>query len=206
MARQQSAEEVFFARWGTTARESREDYADSEVERMRAQGARLLTEAITAPTAEQQDAALRAMARMGVTQVQLRLVPNADPPKTDPNGHLLPEDKQGKVLRAKIGQHSPDPRVDSKERQQAFTGSGREARAMRGQPLYLWREITSEPVYLPIGEAMVILRQWGKGVRTTRYLNPATKTGDKWLVEEVPQGGASIGDAGNAQRANRAGR
>ncbi len=187
MARQQSAEEVFFARWGTTARESREDYADSEIERMKAAGARLLTEAITAPTGEQQDAALRAMRRAGITSVMLRLVSGAVPPKTDPQGRLLPEDKQGKVLRAKVGTIAPDPRVDSRERQAAFSGPGREARAMRGQSIYTTRDITHEPAPVEIGEAMAILRQWGKGVRTSRWLNSADKTGDKWLVEEVPQ-------------------
>ena len=47
-------------------------------------------------------------------------------------------------------------------------------------------EFTREGIELPLEEAMVVLRQWGKGVHTTRWADMRAKTGDRWLVEEVP--------------------
>lgn len=198
MAKQQFAQdEVFLSRWGTTARESRSDYVEAEVQRVIESGGRVLTEAITAPIAEQQDAALRAMRAMSVSTIRLRLVERATPPHCDPNGRELPEEKRGKVLAAKVGTITPT-REDPPEYQNAFTGTAREARSQRGQPLYRFREITREGVELPIEEAIVVLRQWGKGVHTTRWADMRAKTGDRWLVEEVPIKQAVEPDRSNA--------
>jgi hypothetical protein len=200
MAKPQIAQdEVFLSRWGTTAREARPDYVEAEVQRVIDSGGRVLTESITAPLADQQDAALRAMRALSVTTVRLRLVPNASPPHCDPNGRELPEEKRGKVLAAKVGTISPT-KDDSPEYQNQFTGTAREARLQRGQPIYRAKEITRDGIDLPIEEAMVVLRQWGRGVHTTRWADMRAKTGDRWIVEEVPI------KQSDAERVNQAGR
>lgn len=178
--------EVFMARWGTTPREARADYAELEVLRMAAEGRCVLTEVITAPLEEQQRAGKQAMRRAGIDTVSLRLVPGAQLPKTDPNGRELPDGKRGKVLVAKVGTLAPHPKESTPEEQDAFKGSSRAARSLRGQPLYRVREIGPDGVTLSIDDAEVILRAYGKGVRSQRWLDPANKSGDRHLVEEVP--------------------
>ncbi len=200
--KQFAQEEVFLSRWGTTARESRPDYVESEVQRVIDSGGRVLTEAITAPIADQQDAALRAMRALSVTSVRLRLVDKATPPHCDPNGRELPEDKRGKVLAAKVGTVSPT-KDDAPEYQNAFTGTARESRIQRGQAIYKFKEITREGIELPLEEAMVVLRQWGKGVHTTRWADMRAKTGDRWLVEEVPIKSALESDRSNHQNGRK---
>jgi hypothetical protein len=49
--------------------------------------------------------------------------------------------------------------------------------------------IAAEPDELQLDEAILVLRQFGHGVQTQRYLNrkdPARMI-DQWLLEELPQ-------------------
>lgn len=127
----------------------------------------------------------------------LRLVKDAVPPHSDPQGRLLPDEKRGKVLVAKTGnlggELPPDRTV---EQHGEWEGQKRDTASRTGREIYRTVEITREGETLTIDEALTVLRQWGVGIQQRQYRRPAgwrprAENSDErgqcqWLVEEVP--------------------
>lgn len=102
----------------------------------------------------------------------------------DPNGALLPLNKRGKVLAAKIGtngngiKHSP-AKLDKEYSASMFNSNLKKARMQYGFKMapYVSVEIGKEPVNLSKAEAIAVLQTYGVGVG---------KKEKNWLVEELP--------------------
>ena len=174
---------------------ARETYAREEVKRLVKEGQPLLYAIATLYTSDQIDVC-RKHARALMPVVQLRLVPGAKAPENDVLGQLMPDDKRGKVLQAKVGQLAEplDSRSDSP---QAGGGGTRLDRATRGEHDYRTVEIGEEPTSVPFDDALTVLRQWGHGCEAKRFVQVGKRfyedgekfmrlvTIDRWIVEEV---------------------
>jgi hypothetical protein len=138
----------------------------------------------------------------------------ATPPSRDPQGRLLPRDKIGKVLVAKLGNlgGNLDPKLDAKAAMQ-FSGPRRDAAVRAGKPIYITKEITREPKAFTVREAVVVLKQWGFGIGETafRSIRSADHKGERargqctWLVEELaPEAAQAAMLRGQVERAKAA--
>ncbi len=168
-------------------------YIEQELRRIEQKGEPLLMAALNLPFMDQTDAVVKVLReRLQYTQVYLRLHPEADaPPDTDPDGHALPDSKRGKVLVAKVGvkgQTADGKAPDSEADTPMTSGLGRIAMRDRlQQSLYRTREISAKPTQMPIEDAIVILRQWGVGMKSQFRKRGARPHISQWLVEELPQ-------------------
>lgn len=158
-------------------RDARIEYVRRELDRLEAAGVSPLFAAVTFPLADQQTDAFAALAASRRLYA-LRLVEGAVPPRCDAQGRVLPEDKQGKVLAAKVGTVR-------------FADAGmRAATAARQGDIVQHREIGSRPVTVPLEEAITIMRQWGYRVRPKRADRPGQPPRrDEWLVVHVREDG-----------------
>ena len=82
--------------------EARLQYCRAELARVEREGVSPVYLAITLPLEEQQNDCLSVLAESGRTFC-LRLVAGAVPPSSDAQGRLLPPEKRGKILAAKVG-------------------------------------------------------------------------------------------------------
>jgi hypothetical protein len=175
--------------------ERQTSYMEQELLTLRKRGEPMLYAALMLPFMEQTDLAVKVLReRLNVGGVWLRLVEGAQPPERDPMGDELPDEKKGKVLVAKTGVKGqtadgkpPGSEIDSP----AYSSVGRDGLRHRlGQSLYQTKEIGKEPVFVPIADAIVILRQWGVGI-AQKYHGRRMQEGKpgrlNWMVEEVPQ-------------------
>jgi len=159
-------------------------YVDSELRRLRAEGAPLVHLSVMLPLSQQQDLALSVLRQMGYRPL-LRLREGASPPLVDYDGKPLPKAQQGTVLRAKVGVHGDDPSLKHDPiRAREFAGPNLR-HLQRTTGLYRHVDVTAEPQPYTVEEASVILRQWGVGVRAKRMRGNGKR--DCWLVEEVVQ-------------------
>jgi hypothetical protein len=159
-------------------RERRRDWVRKELERVEAEGIAPLYFALTRPLAIQVDECLAVLSEKRKS-VALRLVADASPPDTDPQGRPLPADKRGKVLVAKIGNISRDGMTGTK-------------RLEPGRTLYECVEIGAEPSLLNLEEAAIVLRQWGVNVRSTEFYQRGDRRQSRYLVVQVRQDGTSF--------------
>ena len=173
-------------------REARIEYVRREMERLEAAGISPLYAAVTFPLSDQQTDAFRALHDLG-RLFTLRLAEGAQPPHTDSQGRLLPEDKRGKVLAAKVGTVR-------------FASAGiRASSAAREGDIARHREISSRPVTVPLEEAIVIMRQWGYRVRPKRAQRPnQPPRRDEWLVVHVREDGTPFAPPVREPRDERA--
>lgn len=145
----------------------------------------------------------------------LRLVPDAEPPRSDPQGRQLPPELAGKVLVAKVGTlgNQLGPEAEAREVQQ-WGGEAREARDRQGRDLYRCVKITREGTTLDLSDALAVLRQWGVGVARRQRRRPESwrqgarddGTGQlNWLVEEVNPRAAAPTKSDKSSRSTSAG-
>lgn len=133
---------------------------------------------------------LEAIEDAGISHVWLKLTTEAasgDCPHRDPHGSLLNAEYRGKVLVAKVGNaggrvgdsESNNPIVTNR-----YTGTSRNA-LFSTRKAYETEVLTEEPKYFPIHKAMLIMAQWGYGIKTKRMIRQdVNKFQDQWLVEE----------------------
>lgn len=128
----------------------------------------------------------------------IRLLPGVKVNHRDPHGALLPADKRGKVLCAKLGHVSErDPNATAKSGAGKYSGSKTAATAKAAQlnynskaKLFVTVEIGTDPVELDsFDDVITVLRQYGFGVHPTRYMyssdpNPDNHL-DRWIVVEA---------------------
>jgi hypothetical protein len=129
---------------------------------------------------------------------KLRLKEGAQPPVVDAQGRKLPKEEQGKVLMARVGNlGGARGREESSRASLEWSGDRRAMKASSGLDIYVHRKITAKPQAFMLGDAVLVLRQWGFGVQPKQYLrhrtwkpgehNDDTPQGqDQWLVEEGP--------------------
>lgn len=146
----------------------------------------------------------------------LRLVPDAEPPRSDPQGRPLPPELAGKVLVAKVGTlgNQLGPEAEAREVQQ-WGAEAREARDRQGRDLYRCVKITREGITLDLADALAVLRQWGVGVARRQRRRPDSwRQGSRddgtgqanWLVEEVnPRAGSTSPKTDKSSRSASAG-
>lgn len=133
---------------------------------------------------------INALEEAGISHVWLALTSEAASgqcPERDPHGALINPDYRGKVLVAKIGnaggkitgQETKDGSVTSK-----YTGNGRKF-LMSSRKAYELEVVTGEPKRFPLSKAMIILAQWGFGIREKRMIKlDVGVSQDAWLVCE----------------------
>lgn len=182
-------------------------YAADELRRLDAAGAPVLTAALASLEGAVQQLALellegKVMHPAGGLVVQprlwrLRLRRDAEPPHTDPQGRLVDDERRGKVLVAKVGNHGATINLSTMQQVSAagrteWCGEVRTQIAASGGDLYRTIDIGREWTDVPMQVAVLILRQWGVGVQRQRYrTKPGWRPGmpqepgqDRWLVEE----------------------
>lgn len=156
---------------------AREDYARREMERCIAAGIAPLYAALSAPLADQQDAAVRALLSMGHGSVTLRLREGVEPHPADPQGRLLKGEDKGK-LRVKVGNL------------QRFANAPLRLEASnRGHDLYRCVDVSATPSSFSLDDAVKVWRQWGYRFRPSEMSNERST----WLVVQVRQDGKPFG-------------
>jgi hypothetical protein len=172
---------------------SQRNYVKAELERVIALGnAPVMSMVLTAPFAEQTQLALSILSNGEVsTKFFFRLVPGANPPIQDPQGRVLPTEKQGRTLVAKVGtkggqiqQAHKQPDAVTSE----FSASALQRAASLGRDIYQYVELTHDKVTeVPFAKASILLNQYGYQIRQPRYHARGTpRQIDFWLVEEIP--------------------
>lgn len=123
----------------------------------------------------------------------LALVPGASPPDRDPHGCLVPINKRGKVLAAKVGTRAEyestiRANAQSIEPEDRFKGSALRTAHAKSKTTYMYKnspymvvEVSSEPTDFGTKEAITILRRYGYGIVDVD--NPDATA--NWLVMEV---------------------
>lgn len=127
----------------------------------------------------------------GVSHVWLKLtdecIASLAAPHRDPHGSLLNQEYRGKVLVAKVGQaggkvgdtESNDPEVVKK-----YSGTQRQA-LFSQRKAYECEVISAEPRRFTFQKAMIIIQNWGFGVKARRMLRKDVNVfQDQWIVEE----------------------
>lgn len=161
------------------------EYVRKELQRIAGEGRRVLTEILTAPFEGQSEIALSLIAEGALGEygqgVRLRLVEGAVPPPLDPQGRELPEADRGKVLVAKVGtaggalnnSHAlPAVVVD------VHSGPNVQRASFTNQDIYRYVRLSRRPVVVPFAAAVVVLRQWGKGINSQHHYRRGEKRPD----------------------------
>lgn len=182
-------------------------YVGDELRRLDAAGAPVLTAALTSLEGAVQQIALSMLAGdmphpNGGLVVQprlwrLRLRRDAEPPHTDPQGRLVDDERRGKVLVAKVGNHGAQINLSTMKQVSAagrteYCGEVRAQIAASGGDLYRTVDIGRDWTDVTMQTAVLVLRQWGIGVQRQRFrTKPGWRPGmpqepgqDRWLVEE----------------------
>jgi hypothetical protein len=171
---------------------SQRNYVKAELERIIAAGAPVMSMVLTAPLSEQTQLALSILSNGEVPcRFWFRLVPKASPPIQDPQGRVLPEEKQGRVLVAKVGTKGGQIQQSHKQPDAVtseFSASSLQRAAAMNRDIYQYVELTHDKVTeVPFAKASVLLNQYGYQIRQPRYHGRGTpRQIDFWLVEEVP--------------------
>lgn len=186
----------FCAEWyrleGRTELE-RKAYVASEIKRLVADGAPLLTAIIACSDGRTQQIALTLVKRNDDGEGgalferrdgwRLRLVENGTPPALDPQGRKLDPKDAGKLV-VKLGTLGGDlgPEADAVEVAQ-WGAEARAARAQRGRDLYRLGRVSRLGDIFPLEDAVTILKQWGVGIAPREVRRDGQLA---WLVEEIP--------------------
>lgn len=133
---------------------------------------------------------IEALENAGVSHVWLKLTPDAaagECPGRDPYGALINPSLRGKVLVAKIGNaggNLSESQAANGNATAKFSGSGRKL-LMASRKGYELEIVTGEPKRYSLKKAMLILAQWGYGVRAKRFIKlDVNLSQDSWLVTE----------------------
>lgn len=137
------------------------------------------------------------IAELGLSHVYLKLTDECDKNKTapdkDPHGALIAEKYRGRVLIAKLGNkggdiqnsENADPSLTDK-----FSGKKRQA-LFNQRAAYYTAQVSAVPTKHTIEKALLIMAQWGFGVKEKRFISRAVSKTDKtpvyqdcWIVEE----------------------
>lgn len=173
----------------------RRAYVVSELKRLEADGAPILTAILACSDGRTQAMALdlvtrntdgqggRILAHRGAWA--LRIVEGGVPPAVDPQNRKLAPADVGKVLVVKVGTLGGDLDAKADAREVAQWGAeGRQDRARKGRDLYRLERVTHAGGSYTLEDAITILRRWGVGIGPREF---ASGTGQLlWLVEEVP--------------------
>jgi hypothetical protein len=174
------------------------DYVKGELLRVASLGAPVLTLALTAALPVQTSLALSILHEEPLPghRWMLRLLDGAVPPVRDPQGRMLPPDKAGRVLVAKVGTLGGHLRNTSRLPEAVtapYSGTAVAARSIQGKDIYRYVELTRDPCELTLTDCVTLLRQYGVGIQPQRYLHrsrlPSDPRGgpvDMWMLEEVP--------------------
>lgn len=119
-------------------------------------------------------------------QFKVKLVDEPQNPISihDPNGALLPLDKRGKVLAAKVSTNGEGKRISPERMEQEYSAAMFNANIKKAKMQYGFKmapyisvEIGKTPVSLSRADAIAVLQTYGVGVG---------KKEKNWLVEELP--------------------
>lgn len=119
-------------------------------------------------------------------QFKVKLVDEPQNPISihDPNGALLPLDKRGKVLAAKVATNGEGKRISPERMEQEYSAAMFNANIKKAKMQYGFKmapyisvEIGKTPVSLSRADAIAVLQTYGVGVG---------KKEKNWLVEELP--------------------
>lgn len=193
---------VFLSEAGKYARdlEGLEKYIESEIKRLASEKRSLVKALLT----NRHNLALvpskllfSKISEMGISHVYLKLTDVCDAERTapdkDPHGALLNEKYRGRVLVAKLGNKGGD--IQNSENADAFltdkfTGKRRQA-LFSQRTAYETANVTVNPTKFPLNKAILIMSQWGFGIKEKRHISKATSKTDKtpifqdcWIVEE----------------------
>lgn len=185
----------------TTPRRDRDGYVAGELRRIRQEGHSVLATVIGCADDDAQACATRLLHDnldpeggeiLEALPWRLRLVKDAVPPNTDPQGRRLPKEKQGNTLVVKVGNKGGRLRDNAEAEQvRAFSGPQRTVNVRAGRDLYETVEVTRDPKVFTLRNAILILRRWGHGVTYERARMEPDRDGNlvevqcNWLVEEV---------------------
>lgn len=171
----------------------RRAYVASEIKRLVADGAPLLTAIIACSDGRTQQIALTLVKRNDDGEGsslfeyrdgwRLRLVEGGTPPAVDPQGRKLDAKDTGKLV-VKLGTLGGDlgPEADAREVQQ-WGSEARTSRAQRGRDLYRLGRVSRAGEAFTLDDAVTILKQWGVGIAPREVRRDGQLA---WLVEEVP--------------------
>ena len=129
---------------------------------------------------------------MGISHVWLKLtnhcVANELAPERDPHGALLAKAARGKVLVCKVGNAGGNlSDKATPEQTEAYKGSARRS-LFAGRKAYICAVVTDKPTKYTFRQALLIMAQWGFGVKENRYIRREAGSGEKdqdcWIVEE----------------------
>ncbi|HEY6017592.1 MAG TPA: hypothetical protein VIU16_12465 [Gaiellaceae bacterium] len=179
--------------WRRTEPLAQLDYVKGELARLAAAGEPVLTRVLTLPLPVQVHACMVALVDHDALpghRWYVRLVEGAVPHDKDPQGRDLPLAKRGKVEVVKVGTKGGQLRNTSKlpgAVTDAFNGPATQQAAVRGQDIYVCREIGRDPVELSLHDASLVLSRYGYGVPLKRYWNrsPTSPGWDAWIIEEL---------------------
>lgn len=186
--------------WRRVEPMAQREYVKSELVRIAAAGARVLTQVLTLPLEIQQIVALKVLHEdqplLG-HRWYVRLIDGAVPHDKDPQGRDIRPPKRGHVEVVKVGTKGGQLRDTASlpgSVTAQFNSTAQQALAARGQDIYVYREIGRDPMELPLHDAVVVLGKYGYGVPLKRFWGkrppskdePAGYDGwDAWILEEV---------------------
>lgn len=163
-----------------TGKEAFDSYVESEIDRVLASGAPLLSNLLRAKSDSFRGKALEIFhAAQEFSEVRLVLVPGVTPPDRDYNGALVPLDKRGKVLAAKVGLTADlDTRHPEKYAAKNSAINEKIARRTYMSPLGRYRhlEIGLKPITVPAKVAVALLTRYGWGIAAKESF---------WFIKEV---------------------
>ena len=134
----------------------------------------------------------------GISHVYLKLtdecVEGRNAPEKDPHGATIKAEYRGLALVAKLGNKGGE--IQNSEKADAlitnrYVSKQRQA-LMNNRNAYFTATITAKPVRIPLNKAILVMAQWGYGVKAKRMIRRAASKEkatdlvfqDCWLVEE----------------------
>lgn len=201
----------------TTLKAERTAYVASELRRIDAEGLPVLRTVLSCPDDDAQALATMLLHDnaddageeiLSPRAWRLRLVKDAVPPPTDPQGRRLPEGRRGKVLVVKVGNKGGRlPEGATATQTDAFSGPRRGITVRAGRDLYELAEVTHAAKPYSLRNAILILRQWGFAVAPDRARVEPDRDNNpvvvqvNWIVEEVLDAREPTSDAAPKKKA-----
>jgi hypothetical protein len=185
------------------------EYVKSELQRIAALGAPVLSMVLTAPLEIQTQLAMSLLHERALAthRYWLRLIPGAKPPVRDPQGRELQPPERGEILVAKIGTKGGQLNHSSKLPSyvtEEFTGPNVQIAAAQERDIYHYARIGRDAVELSLSDAVLVLRRYGWQIAHPRMIGKSRRVDEKgnpserdaegrlvqpidfWLVEEIP--------------------
>jgi hypothetical protein len=181
--------------------EAMEKYIDSEILRLANEGKSLVKALLTNQHYTGMVSTNLLFSRIenaGISHVSLKLtdecVRGKKAPERDPHGAMIKAEFRGLALVAKIGNRGGE--IQNSDKADAsitnrYVSKQRQA-LMNQRNAYFTTTITAKPVRMPLTKAILVMAQWGYGVKTKRMIaRGASKDKaseqvyqDCWIVEE----------------------